>query len=371
MTAIPLETLVTVFGGSGFLGRHVVRALAKFGYRVRVAVRRPELAGYLQPLGRVGQIHAVQANVRYPASVEAAARDADVVINLVGILFERGRQKFEAVQAFGAEAVALAAAAFGARMVHVSAIGANEQASSLYSRSKAAGEKLVLAAVPSAVILRPSILFGPEDDFFNKFAAIARFSPALPLVGGGHTLFQPVFAGDVASAVVAAIEDRAQDGQIYELGGPEVRSFKELMQFVLATIERRRLLVPLPFGLAKFQASLLQLMPKPLLTPDQVELLRHNSVVSDAAKREGRTLEALGVDPVTMAAIVPSYLWRFRKTGQFQGPVISSDLTCDSDDPRLISSTGNGHHHQYRGSAADRAAKNPARDLRLRRARFL
>src|SRR6476619_3728313 len=298
MTAIPLETLVTVFGGSGFLGRHVVRALAKFGYRVRVAVRRPELAGYLQPVGRVGQLHAVQANVRYPASVEAAAR--------------------------GADAVARAAAAFGARMVHVSAIGANEQASSLYSRSKAAGEKLVFAAVPSAVILRPSILFGPEDDFFNKFAAIARFSPALPLVGGGHTLVQPVFAGDVASAVVAAIEDRAQEGQIYELGGPEVRSFKELMQFVLATIERRRLLVPLPFGLAKFQASLLQLMPKPLLTPDQVELLRHNSVVSDAAKSEGRTLEALGVDPVTMAAIVPSYLWRFRKTGQFQGPVISN-----------------------------------------------
>ena len=177
MTAIPLETLVTVFGGSGFLGRHVVRALAKFGYRVRVAVRRPELAGYLQPLGRVGQIHAVQANVRYPASVEAAARDADVVINLVGILFQRGRQKFDAVQAFGAESVALAAAAFGARMIHVSAIGANEKSPSLYARSKAAGEKLVLAAVPSAVILRPSILFGPEDDFFNKFAAIARFSP--------------------------------------------------------------------------------------------------------------------------------------------------------------------------------------------------
>src|SRR3954471_4876688 len=230
MTAIPLETLVTVFGGSGFLGRHVVRALAKSGYRVRVAVRRPELAGYLQPLGRVGQIHAVQANVRYPASVEAAARDADVVINLVGILFERGRQKFEAVQAYGAEAVALAAAAFRARMVHVSAIGANEQASSLYSRSKAEGEKLLLAAVPSAVILRPSILFGPEDDFFNKFAAIARLAPALPLIGGGHTRFQPVFAGDVASAVVAAIEGRAKGGGTYELGGPEVRTFKELMQ---------------------------------------------------------------------------------------------------------------------------------------------
>src|SRR6266516_1580181 len=176
MTAIPLETLVTVFGGSGFLGRHVVRALAKLGYRIRVAVRRPELAGFLQPLGRVGQIHAVQANVRHPASVEAAARDADVVIDLVGILFERGRQKFDAVQAVGAEAVALAAAAFGARMIHVSAIGADEQARSRYARSKGVGEKLVLAAVPSAIILRPSVLFGPEDDFFNK----SRQLPAFP-----------------------------------------------------------------------------------------------------------------------------------------------------------------------------------------------
>jgi uncharacterized protein YbjT (DUF2867 family) len=317
MTAIPLETLVTVFGGSGFLGRHVVRALAKLGYRIRVAVRRPELAGFLQPLGRVGQIHAVQANVRHPASVEAAARDADVVIDLVGILFERGRQKFDAVQAFGAEAVALAAGAFGARMIHVSAIGADEQAPSHYARSKAVGEKLVLAALPSAVILRPSVLFGPEDDFFNKFAAIARFSPALPLIGGGRTRFQPVFAGDVANAVVAAIEGRAKDGEIYELGGPEVYTFKQLMQFMLATIERRRLLVPIPFALAKFQAAFLQLLPKPLLTPDQVELLRGDAVVSDAAKREARTLEALGIDPVAMAAIVPSYLWRFRKTGQF------------------------------------------------------
>jgi uncharacterized protein YbjT (DUF2867 family) len=326
MTAIPLETLVTVFGGSGFLGRHVVRALAKLGYRIRVAVRRPELAGFLQPLGQVGQIHAVQANVRHPASVEAAAREADVVINLVGILFERRRQRFDAVQAFGAEAVARAAAAGGAHMIHVSAIGADAEAPSHYARSKAAGERLVLAAVPSAVILRPSVLFGPEDDFFNKFAAIARFSPALPLVGGGHTRFQPVFAGDVASAIVAAIEGRAKDGEVYELGGPEVRSFKELMQFLLAAIERRRLLVPVPFALAKFQAGFLQFLPKPLLTPDQVELLRRDAIVSETAKREGRTLEALGIEPLAMAAVVPSYLWRFRKTGQFkgQGPVIGS-----------------------------------------------
>jgi uncharacterized protein YbjT (DUF2867 family) len=319
MTAIPLETLVTVFGGSGFLGRHVVRALAKLGYRIRVAVRRPELAGFLQPLGQVGQIHAVQANVRHPTSVEAAAREVDVVINLVGILFERGRQQFDAVQSAGAEAVARAAAAFGARLIHVSAIGADAESASHYARSKALGEKLVLGTVPSAVILRPSVLFGPEDDFFNRFAAIARFSPALPLIGGGHTRFQPVFAGDVASAIAAAMEGRSRDGEVYELGGPEVRNFKELMQFMLAVIERRRLLVPIPFALAKFQAGLLQFLPKPLLTPDQVELLRRDTIVSETAKRERRTIEALGIEPLAMAAVVPSYLWRFRKSGQFKG----------------------------------------------------
>jgi uncharacterized protein YbjT (DUF2867 family) len=318
MTATPTDTLITVFGGSGFLGRHVVRALAKSGYRVRVAVRRPDLAGHLQPLGRVGQIHAVQANLRYPASVDAAARDADVVINLVGILFERGRQKFEAVQSFGAEAAALAAAAYGARLVHVSAIGADEHAPALYARSKAIGEKLVQAAVPGAVILRPSVVFGPEDEFFNKFAAIARIAPALPLIGGGTTRFQPVFAGDVAAAVLAAVEGRAAAGQIYELGGPDVKSFKELMEFVLATIERKRLLVSIPFALARAQATVLQLLPKPPLTPDQVELLKSDNVVSAAAQREGRTLAALGIDPTAMAVVVPTYLWRFRKTGQFK-----------------------------------------------------
>ena len=324
MTAIPLETLVTIFGGSGFLGRHVVRALAKLGYRIRVAVRRPELAGYLQPLGQVGQIHAVQANLRYQGSVEAAVRDADLVINLVGILFERGRQRFEAVHGFGAEAVALAAAAFGARLIHVSALGADASSPSLYARSKAMGESLVLAAVPAAVILRPSILFGPEDAFFNRFAAMARFSPVLPLIGGGHTRFQPVFAGDVASAAVAAIEGQARDGATYELGGPEVKSFRELMEFMLATIARKRLLVPIPFGVAKLQASLLQLLPKPLLTTDQVELLRRDNIVSAEAKREGRSIEALGIDPIAMATIVPSYLWRFRKAGQFQGTIVGN-----------------------------------------------
>src|SRR5215469_1280471 len=237
------ETLITVFGGSGFLGRHVVRALAKRQYRVRVAVRRPDLAGYLQPLGRVGQIHAVTANVRHRGSVEAAARDADIVINLVGILYESGRQRFDTVHASGAEGVALAAAAFGARLIHVSALGADADAASHYARSKAMGEKLTLAALPSATIVRPSVLFGPEDDFFNKFASLARIAPALPLVGGGTTRLQPVFAGDVASAVLAAIDHPEAPGATYELGGLEVASFRELMEFVLATIERRRLLL--------------------------------------------------------------------------------------------------------------------------------
>ena len=265
------DTLITIFGGSGFLGRHLVRALARRHYRIRVAVRRPDLAGHLQPLGRVGQIHPVQANIRNAESVEAAVRGAAVVINLVGILFERGRQRFDTVQSYGAEQVALAASAHGARMIQISAIGADEHSASGYARSKAEGEKAVLAARPDAVIVRPSIMFGPEDDFFNKFAAMARMLPALPLVGGGHTKFQPVFVGDVAEAIARAVDGDVKPGTAYEFGGPEVRTFKELMEFVLETVERKRFLVPLPFALARFQAMFLQLLPKPLLTPDQVE----------------------------------------------------------------------------------------------------
>jgi uncharacterized protein YbjT (DUF2867 family) len=312
------DTLVTVFGGSGFVGRHVVRALAKRQYRVRVAVRRPELAGYLQPLGRVGQIHAVQANLRHAGSVAVAVRDADVVVNLVGILYEHGRQRFEAVQHVGAETVARAAALHGARLVHMSALGADASSPSAYARTKAAGEQAALAAVPSAAIIRPSILFGPEDDFFNKFAALARMLPALPLIGGGKTRFQPVFAGDVGMAVAAAVAAETKPGATYELGGTEVLTFREVIEYVLATIERRRLLLPIPFWLAKLEAAFLQLMPTPLLTRDQVELLRRDSVVSEEAKREGRTLAGLGIEPTSMQAIVPSYLWRFRRSGQFQ-----------------------------------------------------
>ena len=313
-----LDTLVTVFGGSGFLGRHVVRALAKRDYRIRVAVRRPELAGHLQPLGRVGQIHAVQANLRYPASVEAAMRDSHAAINLVGILAEGGPQTFDAVQGAGAGAIAGAAVAAGARMVHVSAIGADENSASRYARAKAAGEKAVHAAIPSASILRPSVVFGPEDQFTNRFAALARMSPALPLIGGGLTRLQPVYVGDVATAVADAVDGKTKEGAVYELGGPEVLTMREIMEIILAVTERQRMLMPLPFGLAKLQALFLQFAPGDFkLTPDQVTLLRSDNVVADAAKAEGRTREGLGITADSMEAIVPQYLWRFRKTGQF------------------------------------------------------
>jgi len=309
--------LVTVFGGSGFLGRHVVRALAGRGYRIRVAVRRPELTGYLQPMGRVGQIHAVQANLRFPDSVSAAVGDADAVVNLVGILFESGRQRFDAIMTEGSRTVAEAAKAAAAPLVHVSAIGADEHSASRYARAKAQSERLVHEADDTAIIVRPSIVFGPEDDFFNRFAAMARISPALPLVGGGHTRMQPVFAGNVGEAIARAVDGDLKSGATYELGGPEVRTFKELMQFVLAVTHRRRLLVPVPFTLMKLQAMVLQFWPKPPITPDQVELLKRDNVVGDDAKRDGRTLEGIGITPESIAAIVPTYLWRFRKTGQF------------------------------------------------------
>jgi NADH dehydrogenase len=313
------DTLVTVFGGSGFLGRSVVRALCKRDYRIRVAVRRPELSGFLQPLGRVGQIHAVQANLRYPVSVEAAMRDAAVAINLVGILAPSGAQTFDAVQAKGAETVAKVASAAGARMIHVSAIGADEKSTSQYARAKAAGEKAVLASLPSAIIMRPSIVFGPEDQFTNRFAALARLSPALPLIGGGTTKMQPVYVGDVATAIADAADCKAKAGATYELGGPEVLSFREIIEIILQITDRKRMLVPLPFGLAKLQSILLQFAPGALkLTPDQVESLRSDNVVSEAAKAAGLTLEGLGITPDSLEAVAPQYLWRFRPAGQFQ-----------------------------------------------------
>lgn len=314
----PIDTLVTVYGGSGFLGRHVVRALARREYRIRVAVRRPELAGHLQPLGRVGQIHAVQANLRYPASVRAAMRDSHVAINLVGILAESGPQSFASVQGAGADTIAQAAAAAGARMVHVSAIGADANSESRYARSKADGEQAVLAAIPGATILRPSVVFGPEDQFTNRFAALARMSPVMPLIGGGATRLQPVYVGDVAAAVAEAVAGKTVPGATYELGGPEVLTMRAVMEIILRTIERKRMMVSLPFNLAALQAMALQFAPGPLkLTPDQVTLLRSDNVVSEAATAAGLTLQGLGIAPDSLEAIAPTYLWRFRATGQF------------------------------------------------------
>jgi NADH dehydrogenase len=313
--------LATVFGGSGFVGRHVVRALARAGWRVRAAVRRPDLAGHLQPMGVVGQVHAVQANLRYPDSVTRAVQGADLVINAVGVLTPTGRQGFEAVHAAGAEAVAKAAKAAGvAKLVHISALGADAASASFYARSKAHGEQNVLAHVPEAVILRPSIVFGPEDSFFNRFASLAQLAPALPLIGGGRTRFQPVFAGDLAAAVVAVAEGRAVPGRIYEIGGPEVFSFRQLMDRTMEWSGRRRLLVPLPFWLAKLKALATWPLPNSIrpLTVDQVRLLERDSVVSEAAEKEGRTLAGLGITaPHAAGAIVPAYLEHFRPRGQF------------------------------------------------------
>lgn len=319
MTLSNLPPLVTVFGGSGFVGRHVVRALARRGYRIRVAVRRPDLAGFLQPIGGVGQISFVQANLRYRQSVDRAVEGSDHVINCVGVLFETGRNTFDAVQDFGARAVAEAARSVGAKLTHISAIGADENSGSSYARTKARGEAAVLRTVPDAVILRPSIVFGPEDGFFNKFATMARYAPVLPLIGGGNTKFQPVYVNDVAEAVARSVDGTIEGGRVYELGGPEVLSFRQCLELMLRVVDRKNPLVSLPFGIASLIGSVASLIPfvKPPLTSDQVTLLRADNIVSDAAKSEGRTLDAMGIEPVLAEAILPSYLVRYRVQGQF------------------------------------------------------
>jgi uncharacterized protein YbjT (DUF2867 family) len=310
--------IVTVFGGSGFVGGHVVRALVRRGYRVRIAVRRPELAGYLQPLGQVGQIVAVQANVRVPWSVERAISGADAVVNLVGILARRGAQTFEAVHTQGARTIAAACRTAGiSNLVHMSAIGADPDSDSEYARTKAKAEEAIRAALPGAIVFRPSIQFGPEDRFFNRFASMARVSPVLPLIGA-DTRFQPVFVGDVAEAVARAVAGEAARGTTYELGGPEVKTFRELMEIMLREIDRRRILLPIPFPIARLMGGVLQLLPGKLLTVDQVRQLAVDNVVSAAAKAERRTFAGLGIVPSGVEAILPSYLVRFRPRGQFE-----------------------------------------------------
>jgi NADH dehydrogenase len=300
--------LVTVFGASGFIGRYVVQRLAHKGIRVRAAMRRPVEAEFLRPYGDVGQIGIVQANIRDDRSVAAAVAGADAVINLVGLLYESGNQTFAAVHADGAGRVARAAKAAGAtRFAQLSAIGADADSSAAYARTKAAGEAAVRAAFPEAVIVRPSIVFGPEDGFFNRFGSLARLLPMLPLIGGGENKFQPVYVRDLAAALVAALEHGK--APLYELGGPKVYSFRTLMEYILEVTERKRLLVPLPFEIARFEATFLELLPNPLLTRDQVELLRYDNVATPGVPG----LKELEIEPTALEAIVPIYLRRFRR----------------------------------------------------------
>ncbi|ABS61820.1 NAD-dependent epimerase/dehydratase [Parvibaculum lavamentivorans DS-1] len=316
---MPVAGTITVFGGSGFVGRHIVQTLAKRGYRIRVAVRRPNEALFLRPMGVVGQVEPIQANIRDDASVRAAVAGADAVVNLVGILHETGKQTFDAVQAEGAGRVARAAAEAGCgRLIHISAIGADEESASHYGRTKALGEKAVRDAMPDAAIVRPSIVFGPGDSFFNRFAALARLFPALPLIGGGTMRLQPVYVKDVAEGVVQILEGEGLSGRVYEFGGPEVLTFRELMELTRREIGRRTLLLPMPVWVAKLMAMFTQFIPNPPLTPDQVRLLTIDNVVSEEAKAEGRTLQGLGLAPTAAEVVLPTYLYRFRRTGQFE-----------------------------------------------------
>ena len=318
-----MAELVVVFGGSGFIGKQVVRALAKRGKRVRIAMRRPHLGAELRVMGDVGQIQLVQANLRFPDSIDAALEGADAVVNLVAVLHESGTQNFEALHVEGARAVAEAAAKRGIkRVVHISAIGAAEKGAK-YAQSKYQGERAVLDAVPSATILRPSIVFGPEDAFFNRFARMAQTTLALPLIGGGKTKFQPVFVGDVADAVVAALDKREAQGRVYELGGPRTYTFKQLLEFITKEIARPRPLIPLSFvfayPLGLLTSWVFKLIPfaAPPLTGDQVNMLRKDNIVG--ADPLADTIQDLGVTSLeTVEAIVPAYLWRFRPYGQFQ-----------------------------------------------------
>lgn len=315
--------LAVVFGGSGFLGRNVVRELARRGWRVRVGVRRPHQAQFLRPMGAVGQIQLKQVNIRHRSSIADALTGADAVINLVGVLYQDGANKFDAVQAAGAASVAqLAGDAGVAQFVHVSAIGADAQSDSLYARSKGEGEKAVRDAVPGAVILRPSIVFGQEDQFFNRFATMATSTPftPLPLIGGGKTKFQPIYVDDVADAVCEALERADAKSRTYELGGPGVYSFRSLMEKMLQEIGRERFLAPIPLPVASligFFAQIIGRLPfmTPLLTQDQVKL----SAVGNVVNTDGSVgvLADLGVDPHTLESILPTYMEPYRKYGQF------------------------------------------------------
>ena len=309
--------LVTIFGGSGFVGTQIVQLLARAGYRIRVAVRRPDLAGHLKPLGGVGQIVPMQANVRNKDSVLAAVRGASVVINLAAIGIEKGRQRFRAVNVMGARSVAEAAAAMGVQtLIQMSVLGADDNSPSMFARSRAMGEAEVRRIYPGAIIFRPSVMFGVGDDFFNTLGSLSRVLPIMPLFGG-KTRFQPIYVGDAAEAIAAAAQGNAKPGTSYELGGPEVLTHRQLVERVLRYANRSNPILPLPAGIGRLLALPMALLPKPLLTADRVTLLGIDNVVSETAAREQRTLAAFGVTPRPLDAVLPSYLWRFSRNGQF------------------------------------------------------
>ena len=312
------DKLVTIIGGSGFVGRHVVRALAKRGYRIRVACRRPDLAFHVVPLGVPGQIVPVQANVRYPASVAAACDGAYAVINLAAVFQSGGAQTFDGVHVLGAEAVAKAAKATKAQVfIHMSGLGADDtKTESVYVRSRGAGEAKARSVYHRAIILRPSVIFGPEDNFFNKIAAMARLAPVLPVIGPESKL-QPVFVGDVAEAVARLVDSGVSDGKTYELGGPEIKTMRQLMQYAVDVTYRKRLLINLPFPLASLMGMLVGWLPGAPITSDQVEVLKSDNVVSAMAQAEGRDLKGLGIKSRGIEGIVSTYLYRYRKAGQF------------------------------------------------------
>ena len=308
------QKIVAIFGAGGFIGKHLMRQLTKLDYRVKVATRNPYLKGYLKPLGGPGQIELFKTNIFKEDEVREVLKNCDFVINLVGILHETRKQKFREIHGTFPYLLSNLCNEFGIKnLVHVSALGVKEKHPSAYMKSKLDGEKNIQETFKPSVILRPSIVFGPEDKFFNTFASLTQFSPMLPLIGGGKTKFAPIYVGDVAKTIVKALELNNSEPKIYELGGPENYSFKELMEILLTEIKKKRFLITIPYGFAKFQSYFLQMMPNPLLTPDQVELLKHNNIVSG----EYPTLNDLGIIGTPIQSILPKYIYRFRTGGQF------------------------------------------------------
>ena len=308
------QKIIAIFGGGGFLGKHLMRLLTKLDYRIKVATRNPYLKGYLKPLGNPGQIELFKTNIFNEENVKNVLRDCDLVINLVGILYETKKQKFDQIHSQFPHLLSNLCKEMGIKnLIHVSALGVKEKHNSKYIQSKLQGEKNIQENFKSSIILRPSVLFGPSDQFFERFASIAQFSPFLPLIGGGKTKFAPIYVGDVAKAIVKALELNNSKPKIYELGGPENYSFKELMEILLREIKKKRFLISIPFGFAKFQSYFLQMLPNPLLTPDQVELLKHHNIVSG----DHLTLKDLGITGTPIQSILSKYIYRFREGGQF------------------------------------------------------